>query len=106
MGEAAAQEIDANLTLEEIRSVLACLLVGKTHGSDGFTAEFYQAFTTEITQQLLEVYLEAREQGDLPRSIREGCIAMVLKPRAEASEPSTQCPLTMINKNTKVLCGS
>ncbi|KAJ1084144.1 hypothetical protein NDU88_004297 [Pleurodeles waltl] len=66
VGEQAAQDMDANITLEEDRHALTILPGEKTPGSDGFPPGFYRTYIADISQQLLEVYLEHNQQEYCP----------------------------------------
>ncbi|KAJ1201607.1 hypothetical protein NDU88_005414 [Pleurodeles waltl] len=70
---------------------------GKTPRSDAFPAKFHLAYTADIGQRLLEVYLKAKSTGVLCPTMMEGCITMILKPGVDHSDPNSYCPLTMIN---------
>lgn len=40
--------LDADITVEELIEVIKALLAGKAPGPDGFTAEFFKSFASEL----------------------------------------------------------
>ncbi|KAJ1217008.1 hypothetical protein NDU88_004605 [Pleurodeles waltl] len=100
LGGTAVQMLDSDLTLEEVKVAIKYFPLDKhPPGSDGFTAELYQAFGIELAPQLLEVYNEALTADE---SMGEGLIAMIPKP---GRLPLIQRPkpITMINLDVKIL---
>ena len=56
------------ITSKEIESVIIIrinLTTNKSPGPDGFSGEFHQTFTQELTQILLKLLQEITEQGTL-----------------------------------------
>ena len=50
---------------------------GKAPGPDGFTAEFFKYYVTELTPILLSMYNEAFLKGELPATLSKALIALV-----------------------------
>ena len=73
------QELEANITLEEVAKALEMLSQSKATGSNGFPTEYYKTFAPMVKQKLLETFNGARDRGILPLSMREGQIALILK---------------------------
>ena len=56
------------ITSKEIESIIIIrinLTTNKSPGPDGFSGEFHQTFTQELTQILLKLLQEITEQGTL-----------------------------------------
>ena len=54
------------ITSKEIKSIIIInLSTNKSPGPDGFSGEFHQTFTQELTQMLLKLLQEITEQGTL-----------------------------------------
>jgi hypothetical protein len=48
-------------------AVIKSLPAKKTSGPQGFTAEFYETFTKELTQMLLKLFHKTEREGMLPK---------------------------------------
>ena len=64
---------------KEIESVIKNLPKQRIPGSDGFTAEFYQTFSKEITTIFLKIFQKLEEKATLPNSCKTH-IALTPKP--------------------------
>ena len=69
--------LNRHITNMEIEVVLKNLSTNKSPGPDGFTGEFYQKFTEELTPILLKLFQETAEEGKLPNSFYEATITLI-----------------------------
>ena len=65
---------------DEIETVIKKLLTHKSPGPDGFTGEFYKAFTEELTTILHRLFEKIQTDGRLPNSFYEASIIRIPKP--------------------------
>ena len=54
--EEEAESLNRPITCDKIETVIKKLLTNKSPGPDGFTGEFYRAFTGEITPMLHRLF--------------------------------------------------
>ena len=72
-------DLDRPITSEEIMAVIKGLPSGKAPGPDGFTAEFFKCYVSELTPLLLSMYNEAFVKGELPDTLSKALITLILK---------------------------
>eukprot|EP00965_Chrysotila_dentata_P141827 4687748-Pleurochrysis_carterae.AAC.1 len=65
-----AQNLEKNITIEEVRASIRAMCKNKSPGSDGLTAEFYQTFESLTAPLLHEVFMEMTECNSLTENMR------------------------------------
>ena len=83
------EDLNRSITSAEIKTVIRNLPANKSPGPDGFTAEFYQKFTEELTPILLQFLQKIAEEGKLPNSFYEATITLISKPGKDATKKKT-----------------
>ena len=66
------QELEDEISIDEVRNALKGFQNNKTPGDDGFTKEFYEAFFDLLGNALLESFNAGFENGTLSVSQRRG----------------------------------
>ena len=70
---------EGSITMDECLEALKDFKSGKTPGTDGFPAEFYRFFWTEISNELIDSFNYAFKSGSLSISQRRGIISLIPK---------------------------
>ena len=68
------------ITSTEIETVIKNLPTNKKSGPDGYTGEFYQAFTEELTPIFPKLFQNIAEEGALPNSFYEATFTLIPEP--------------------------
>ena len=106
LSELEKAEIGRPIELQEISEALRTMKNGKTPGSDGFPAEFYKMFWSELKYFLLRVYKEVFANASLPVTMREGILILIPKGDKPRDQIGSYRPITLLNVCYKILAGA
>ena len=91
------------ITNNEIETEIKNLPTNESPGPDGFTDEFYQIFTEELTTILLEQFQKFEEGVLLPKFFYETNITLIPKPEKDTTKKGNYRPISLINIDAKIL---
>lgn len=101
--DAARDELDKPLQLQEIADAIKNMQNNKTPGPDGYPVEFYKKFSAKLAPILSEMYNYSLEQNTLPHSLTEASISLILKPGKDPLECGSYRPISLLNTDVKIL---
>ena len=91
------------ITNDEIKTVIKNLPKNKRPGPDGFTGEFYQAFTEKLMNIFLKVFQKIAEKGTLPSSFYKATITLIPKTGKDNTQKENHRQISLMNIDTKIL---
>ena len=103
LSESQKTDLDRPITSEEIIRVIKGLPTGKAPGPDGFTAEFFKCYVTELTPLLFTMYNGAFVKGELPATLSEALVTLVLKKEKDPCYCKNYRPISLIPLDAKIL---
>ena len=95
------ENINRPITRIEIETVIKNIPTNKSPRPDGFTGEFYQIFTKELTPILLKLFQYITEEGRLPNSFYKATITLIPKPDKDVIKKEYYRPISLMNVDKK-----
>lgn len=89
-------ELEAPLTTEEIAGAIAEFPRSKAPGSVDLPVEFYSTYSELLAPKLLSLYNSIYEDSNVPASMREATIVLILKPGKDPSLPESYRPISLL----------
>ena len=94
--------LEAPLTLQELETALQDMQNNKCPGSDGLPKEFYATYWHLLGGELLAVFQEAFESGELCSTQRFGILTLLPK-KGDQLDPKNRRPISLLNTDYKLL---
>ena len=94
---------DKTIEEEEIRIAIKSLSKGKSPGSDGLTAEFFQGLQSKLMPILYNLFLHCEKNQNLPDNFKNGIIAIFYKNKGEKERLENYRPISLLNTDYKII---
>ena len=97
-----AASCEGQLTFGELSRALHKIRSGRAPGPDGLPIELYRALWPELGEELLAVFNDGLECGELPVDTQRGAVTLLYKRKGNVRELDNWRPLTMLNVDHKL----
>ena len=98
----AQKKLNANITLEEVKDAIQSFPNGKTPGPDGFSIEFYKAYSDKVAPIMLRMCNHSIVTHHLPESLYSANISLILKKDKDETDPASYRPIALLGCDLKV----
>ena len=95
--------LERPITLAELREASSEMQSGKCPGPDGFPSDYYKKFFHKLGPLLLDMFNEALESGQLPQTLTQASISLLLKKDKDPLDCSSYRPISLLNVDFKIL---
>ena len=97
------QLLEAPIREEEVRKAIQSMQSGRASGNDGFPVEYYKLYIDILAPILTKVYSESLSIGQLPNTLNESVISVILKKGKDSLDPASYRPISLANVDYKIL---
>lgn len=96
-------QLDADISVLEIEAAILAFPHKKAPGLDGFPADFYKVYMSQLAPRLNLLFKHCWEHGSLPASMMEAYMVLLLKPGKDPQLCSSYHPIALLNSDLKIL---
>ena len=97
------EELEYDVTKDELLTALKGFTQNKTPGNDGFTKEFYETCFELVGDRLLDSFNDAFKEGKMSVSQSRGVITLIPKDENDLTVLNSWRPITLLNVDYKIL---
>lgn len=103
MADAARNQLDSEITVQEVITAIKSFPSGKASGPDGFGSEFYKVLCDTLAPLLHRMIINSKIEGTLPKTLYEANICLILKKGKDDCDPASFRPIALQNFDRKVI---
>lgn len=94
--------LEKGFSLEELDNALKASKMGKTPGEDGLPSEYYKCFWDVLKYDLLSVFIESSNAGEMATSFKRSVITLLYK-KGDREDLKNWRPISLLNTDYKLL---
>lgn len=98
-----SESLDTPITLVELEEAVRQIQNNKAPGMDGLPVDIYKIYSQILLPELLVVLNEAYVTQELPKSVLETIIIIILEPGKDPLKPDSYHPISLPTINIKIL---
>ena len=102
LSEADSESLEGEITLNELLASVKRQNNGKSPGSDGYTAEFFKFFFTDLGKFMLRAVNYGFQYGEMSITQRQGIITCLPKPGKDKKFLKNWRPISLLNTVYKI----
>ena len=95
-------DLDTQITIEEILTALQQMKKGKSPGLDGIPPELYLTFWDELGPLILNMFQKALQEGSFNRDVKTAIISLLCKPGKDPTLCTSYRPISLLNSDKKL----
>lgn len=96
-------DLERDITVEELVKAAKSMQGSKCPGPDGYTAEFYKTFMHKLAPLLIEMFNESFISLKLPQTLNQASISLILKKDKDPLLCTSYRPISLLNVDFKIL---
>ena len=97
------EELERELTEQEMYNTLITMQDGKSPGQDGLTTSFYKVFWQDIKILFINMVNKIQEIGEMPREMNTGILRLLPKPEKDLLAPKSWRPICLQGVDVKII---
>ena len=94
-------DLNCSISPKEIEALINNLPPKKSPGSDGFSADIYQAFKEDLMPILFKLFPKRETERTLTNSSYEATITLIPKPHKDSTKKENFRPISLMNIDAK-----
>uniref|UniRef100_A0A671TVY8 Reverse transcriptase domain-containing protein n=1 Tax=Sparus aurata TaxID=8175 RepID=A0A671TVY8_SPAAU len=98
-----ARELGRPISSLEVHKAINSMQNRKSPGPDGFTVEFFKAYSMLLVPILVRMFNDSFTEGRLPATLYEASISLLLKKDRDPTSCGNYRPVSLLNVDCKIL---
>jgi len=98
-----AKKLGSPISPQEVKEAINSMQNEKSPGPDGFTVEFYKAYSNLLVPILVRMYNNSFQEGQLPSTLHMASISLLSKKDRDPTSCGSSRPISLLIVDYKIL---